>query len=93
MTDQKSEAYLSDWQRRHQSAEDLVPIIGRLYRDDFHLWFHGFQFVLTFCLVCVLMTLSQCADVCQTFFRFCCWFSDALLVCVLAFFSTWPDAS
>jgi glyceraldehyde 3-phosphate dehydrogenase len=33
MTDAKSEAYLSDWQRRHQSAEDLVPIIGRLYRE------------------------------------------------------------
>ncbi len=33
MSDSKTDAYLSDWQRRHQNAEDLVPIVGRLYRE------------------------------------------------------------
>jgi len=33
MSDPKTDAYLSDWQRRHQHAEDLVPIVGRLYRE------------------------------------------------------------
>ncbi len=33
MSDPKTDDYLSDWQRRHQHAEDLVPIVGRLYRE------------------------------------------------------------
>ena len=33
MSDSKTDAYLSDWQRRHQSAEDMVPLVGRLYRE------------------------------------------------------------
>ena len=33
MSDPKTDAYLSDWQRRSQNAEDLVPVVGRLYRE------------------------------------------------------------
>ena len=33
MSDAKTDAYLSEWQRRQQNAEDLVPLVGRLYRE------------------------------------------------------------
>ncbi len=33
MSDTKSDAYLSDWTVRARQAEEMVPLIGRLYRE------------------------------------------------------------
>ncbi|MDA1185985.1 MAG: glyceraldehyde-3-phosphate dehydrogenase [Acidobacteria bacterium] len=33
MSDEKLEGYLADWKRREQSAEAMVPLIGRLFRE------------------------------------------------------------
>ncbi len=33
MSDEKVDGYLADWKRREQSAEAMVPMIGRLFRE------------------------------------------------------------